>query len=257
MDSERFEERGRRRHGVYGVYRVGGRHSGTAGMLIGGVIVALGLTLLLDNLGIVHFEDVWRFWPLILIVFGVSKVLEGRTPAGHVWGGIITLVGAVFLLNNLHILIFEFDIANVIWPLLIIGFGVTLLLKAVDRRRYLDGVPVTKEGDLGAWAVFGSVKRKIESQDFKGGDALAIFGEVRIDLRKAGIAAEQAVIDVSALFGGVDIRVPESWSVVIKGAGIFGAFEDKTGPPRPDPNVKTPQLVITGFAVFGAAKVDN
>jgi cell wall-active antibiotic response 4TMS protein YvqF len=86
---------------------------------------------------------------------------------------------------------------------------------------------------------------------------VAVFGEVKIDLRKAGIAGDQAVIDVNALFGGVDIRVPDNWRVEMRGAGIFGAFEDKTVPPRLDPAVKTPQLIITGTAVFGAAKVDN
>jgi hypothetical protein len=169
-------------------------------------------------------------------------------------------VGALWLLDNLHILIFDFDLGNLIWPLLVIGFGVTLLLKALDRRKYLDGVaPGVPAGTglAGAWAVFSSVKRRIDDQDFKGGDVSAVFGEVKIDLRKAAIASGQAVIDVNALFAGVDIRVPETWVVVLKGAGVFGAFEDKTIPPRTDPGVKPPQLVITGTAVFGATKVDN
>jgi Cell wall-active antibiotics response 4TMS YvqF len=109
----------------------------------------------------------------------------------------------------------------------------------------------------GAWAIFSSVKRRIDDQDFKGGDVVAVFGEVKIDLRKAGIASGQAVIDVNTMFGGIDIRVPETWNVVMKGAGVFGAFEDKTIPPRTEPGVKPPQLIITGTAVFGAAKVDN
>ena len=61
----------------------------------------------------------------------------------------------------------------------------------------------------------------------------------------------------NALFGGVDIRVPDTWRVVLKGMGVFGAFEDKTVPPKTDPNVKTPELVITGAALFGGVKVDN
>lgn len=237
------------------------RHSGLSGIVVGALIVAIGLVILLDNLGIVKVYDIWRFWPVILIGFGVSRVLESRHPGGQVWGGLMVLVGAAFLLDNLHILIFDFDVSHLIWPLAVIGFGVFMLLRAMDRRRILEGVPTTAstgtDGALGSWAIFSSVKRKVDSQDFKGCEATAVFGEVKIDLRKAGIAGDQAVIDVNALFGGVDIRVPDNWRVEMKGAGIFGAFEDKTIPPRVDPGVKSPQLIITGTAVFGAAKVDN
>ena len=113
------------------------------------------------------------------------------------------------------------------------------------------------DGAVGSYAIFSSVKRRIDEQDFKGGEVVAVFGEVKIDLRKAGIASGEAVIEVNAVFAGVDIRVPETWLVVLRGAGIFGAFEDKTIPPRTDPGVKPPTLVITGTAVFGATKVDN
>ncbi|MGD0298242.1 MAG: DUF5668 domain-containing protein [Bryobacteraceae bacterium] len=237
--------------------------SGLSGIVVGALIVAIGLIILLDNLGIVRVYDIWRFWPVILIGFGISRILESRGPGGQVWGGLMVLVGAAFLLDNLHILIFDFDVSHLIWPLAVIGFGVFMLLRAMDRRRYLEGMPATAtaataDGVLGSWAIFSSVKRKVDSQDFKGAEATAVFGEVKIDLRKAGMTGDQAaVIDVNALFGGVDIRVPENWRVEMKGAGIFGAFEDKTIPPRVDPGVKTPQLIITGTAVFGAAKVDN
>jgi len=226
-------------------------------MLIGAVIVAVGLGLLLDNLGIIRFNDVWRFWPLALVVWGASRILESRSMSGYVFGGLLVLVGAILLLDYFNILIFEFDIWQMIWPLLIIGFGVSLLLRAMDRKRYLEGVPPSTANDLGHFVLFSGIKRRIESQDFKGGDIVAIFGGVNIDLRRAGITGERAVIDVNALFGGVDIRVPDSWRVVLKGMGIFGAFEDKSVPPRPDPNVKTPELVITGAALFGGVKVDN
>jgi predicted membrane protein len=250
VDRGRFDNRGGSIRG----------HSGLSGVVLGALIVGVGLIILLDNLGIVRIYDIWRFWPLILIGVGLSKILESRYPGGQVWGGLMVLIGAAFLLDNLHILIFDFDISHLILPLAVIGFGVFMLLRAMDRRRILEGVPATipnSRGATGSYAVFSSVKRKIDEQDFKGAEAVAVFGEVKIDLRKAGIAGDQAVIDVNALFGGVDIRVPDNWRVEMRGAGIFGAFEDKTVPPRLDPAVKTPQLIITGTAVFGAAKVDN
>ncbi len=234
--------------------------SGTSGILIGGVIVLIGLLLLLDNLGIVVFHDVWRYWPVLLIVWGVSRILDCVTPAGYVWGGIVALVGAFLLLDNLDILSFNL---NLIWPILLIAFGVSMLLRSMERKRILEGSPpfastgVTAEPTVGIYAIFSGSKRKIDAQDFKGGDVLAIFGGVHIDLRKAAITADRAVIDVNAIFGGVEIRVPEEWSVVMKGMGVFGGFEDKTIHHKIEPNVKTPELVVTGSAIFGGAKVEN
>ncbi|HEV2691242.1 MAG TPA: DUF5668 domain-containing protein [Bryobacteraceae bacterium] len=250
MDMDRWDRRWSRQSG----------RSATSGILIGAAIVAVGTGLLLDNLGIVHFEDMWRFWPVALVVYGVSRVVESRTPAGYVWGGLVALVGALFLLDNFHLLVFEFDIGAIIWPLLLIGFGVSMLLRAIDRKKDLEGIrgsPGSTNPSLGMWAIFSGFKRRIDAQDFKGGEIVAVFGGVHIDLRHAAIAGERAVIDVNALFGGIDIRVPETWTVVMKGVGIFGAFEDKTIRPRPDPNVKSPELVITGTGVFAGIKADN
>jgi predicted membrane protein len=232
-------------------------HSGMSGMLLGGLIVAAGLVLLLDNLNIVGVYDIWRFWPVVLVIVGVSKALESRSSSGQVWGGFIAVIGLIFLADTFQIRIFDFDISEIIWPLAIIGFGVFMLIRGLDRKRYIEGLPTSKDADFGVWVVFSGTKRRIEAPDFKGGDIVAIFGGVNLDLRRAIITGERAVIDVNALFGGVDIKVPDNWKVVTKGMGVFGAFEDKTIPPRQDPNVKTPELVITGAAIFGGVKVDS
>ncbi len=241
----RLEDRMRRRQ-----YR----HSGGSGIVIGGIIVLVGLALLLDNMGIVQFHDLWRYWPVFLIVYGVSRILSCRAVSSLIWGGAIALIGAFLLLDNLDIIAFNF---SYIWPLLIIAFGLSLLVRALDRRRYLEGAPVSDEAVLNIVAVFGGSERTIHNQDFRGGDIVAVFGGVRLDLRRAAIAVDKAVLDVNAVFGGIEIRVPENWKVSTKGVGIFGGFDDKTIHPKPDPNVKTPELIITGATVFGGMSVSN
>ena len=242
---DRFEYRMSRRR-----YR-----SGAPGIALGAMIVVIGAFLLLDNLGIVHVHDVWRFWPVALVVWGVSRIFESLTMAGYVWGGLIALIGAFLLLDNLGIVMIDFD---VIWPVLIIAAGAMLLLRGIEHKRYMEGVQQASSDDsLGAFAVFSGVKRKIDSQDFRGGNVVAVFGGVQIDLRHAAIKAERAVIDLNLLFGGAEVRVPENWTVTVKGIGIFGTFDDKTLHAKPDPNVKQQELVITGAALFGGAKVEN
>jgi predicted membrane protein len=229
-------------------------HLGGSGILIGGLIVTIGLFLLLDNMGIVRVHDVWRFWPVILVVYGVSRILEAHAPAGYLWGGVVALAGALILLDNLDILIFNFDL---IWPFLIIAFGLSMLLRAMDRKKYTDGAPVTSDSTLNVVAIFGGSKRRVDTEDFRGADVSAVFGGVHLDLRHAKMTVDRAVVDVNAIFGGVEIRVPENWSVMMKGASVFGGFEDKTVHPKTDPDVPTRQLVITGASVFGGMSVEN
>lgn len=232
--------------------------STVSGIVLGALIVAGGIALLLDNMGILRIHDLWRFWPVLLIGWGVSKLLSACAPAGYIWGGLVTLVGALILLDNLNILIFDFNLVDLIWPLLIIGFGVSLLLRALERRSATGGKPqALTNPDVNVWAIFSGFKRRIDAQDFKGGDIVAVFGGVHLDLRHAAISGDRASIDVNAMFGGVDIRVPDNWLVTMKGIGIFGAFEDKTLRPKTDPNVKSPELVITGTGLFAGIKTDN
>jgi hypothetical protein len=41
------------------------------------ILIALGTVFLLDRLGLDAWDAVWRFWPVILIVWGASKLFDG------------------------------------------------------------------------------------------------------------------------------------------------------------------------------------
>jgi len=45
------------------------------------VLIGLGVLFLLDEIGILHFHSLWRFWPLVLIALGV-RVLMRRSGRG-------------------------------------------------------------------------------------------------------------------------------------------------------------------------------
>jgi hypothetical protein len=109
--------------------------------------------------------------------------------------------------------------------------------------------------DKGEAAVFSGVERRVSTLDFHSAQCTAVFGGCKIDLRDAQIQGREAVVDAYAVFGGVEIRVPEDWEVVNRGMGIFGGMSDHRRRPEVGPNTKT--LILNGAAIFGGVDVKN
>jgi predicted membrane protein len=225
------------------------------GGLIGGTIVVLvGLVFLLDNMGFVSINHLFRFWPMLLVIGGLASLLSSQ---GRVKGVVLIILGAIFELDALGIAHFRW---SSLWPLAIIGAGLMVMWTTLESRR-TGGSPGDPRTLLNEFALFGSIERRITSLDFKGGNVTAIFGGIEIDLRQASIADDHADLTVNAMFGGCEIRVPETWEIVAHGQGIFGGFVDSTrasnvqpdglsGPPR-----KT--LILRGVALFGGVEIKN
>ncbi len=246
------------------------------GVVFAVLMIAVGVLLFLDNIGLFHFHDIWRFWPVVLIAVGVAKLTDSRGPGARVWALMVMVVGAAFLLDNLGIWHASW---NTIWPLGLVGFGLLLLVNALERpdsrsggafargcARFRAGVlpnnplaDTSPENTLHEWVTFGGVKRKLDTQNFQGGEAVAVFGGIEIDLRRANIAptAGDVVIDANSTFGGIEIRVPDNWRVITRGVGIFGGYEDKTIPPRGQEGATAPKLIVKGYALFGGVSIEN
>jgi Domain of unknown function (DUF5668)/Cell wall-active antibiotics response 4TMS YvqF len=246
-----------------------GHHSPFGGVLVGTILAGVGVMLLLENLDIPFMDEIWRWWPVILIGIGAARVVTSWGMGGKIWGSAMIFIGGLFLLHNFGYL--HGDPWSFFWPVILIAVGIGMLARGIDRGASwwpgpsnsppgagagssVGGGGSTSAADtLGEWAVFGGTKRRFDTQNFQGGEALAIFGGIHIDLTKAGSQLEEVRVEANALFGGIDIRVPETWQVVVKGAGIFGGYEDKTW--RTGTEDRKPRLVVTGFAVFGGVVV--
>ena len=84
---------------------------------------------------------------------------------------------------------------------------------------------------------------------------LLAFGGCKIDLRDAEMQGREAVLNTYAIFGGVEIRVPENWEVVNHGMAIFGGVSDQRRQPPRGPDTKT--LILDGAAIFGGVSVKD
>jgi len=221
------------------------------------VLIAVGAIFFLNNLHIFYIHDIFRYWPVALIAVGVFRVIDSATSMGKVGGGILIAVGGLLLSSNLGYLSVGW---GDFWPLVLIAIGVLMLTSRLSGEDWI--------GPHGKWwrgvggsrlheaSVFGGGKRVITDTNFSGGKIDAVFSGYDIDLRGAGIVGDSIVLDVNAVFGGVDVKVPLNWNVVVKGAGVFGAYVDNTRHPSPaEPNIK--QVIFKGGAVFGGVNIKN
>jgi hypothetical protein len=115
-------------------------------------------------------------------------------------------------------------------------------------------LPADLDSTVSAIAVLGGVVRKCNSKDFQGGELTAIMGGCEIDLREADIQREEAVINTFAWWGGIEIKVPEDWTVISSGFPLMGGFADTTRAPQEGPKKR---LVIKGFAIMGGVEIKN
>ena len=221
-------------------------------VVLGGFVIAIGVLFLLDNLGIVDFHHAIGFWPTVFIVMGVIKLLDSTSPNGKLVGVLLIGAGVVLTLKRLG---FMYVSWHTIWPLVLIVLGGAVVFKAVAGRRAMAGsvaVDDNSDSTVDVTAILGGFERRITSQHFRGGEVTAVMGGCELDMRGSSIEGE-AVINVFAAMGGITIKVPSDWTVVLHGTPILGAFEEKTVAP---PN-NGKRLIIKGYAIMGGVEVRN
>ena len=226
---------------------------GVARWIPGAILIVLGTVFLLDHLNVINGEIIWKYWPLLLIAVGIAKTVnEGK----RVGGIMLALVGVFFMLEHLGYKLFTW---NNFWPVLIIAAGVAMIWGRFDVH-YPREVRTDAAGNtIQAFAVFGGVERRVHLRNFAGGELTAMFGGIEIDFRSADIDGAEAVIFVDAVFGGIEMVVPDAWNVVWEGQNIFGGYSDETRPPLPEVPGAAPKkrLILRGRALFGGVSIKN
>jgi predicted membrane protein len=250
-------------------------HSPGKHLAAGVIFLALGAVFLLGNMGYLDVREIFSFWPLILIVFGIVRIVESREDYGQTAGIFWVVIGLFFLLGSFGIIRLAFI---QLWPVLLIGVGVLMLWRAALARRRprpfqeweklepqgVTGSATSDEANtsasssnsvVSATAILGGVERRINSQDFRGGDVTAIMGGCNIDLRSASITPpHQPVLELFALFGGIEIRIPDDWTVVSELEVILGGFDDRKSEP---PKNELKRLILRGTVLMGGVEVRN
>jgi hypothetical protein len=222
----------------------------TGRLIFGVVLVACGLMWTLENLGVPGIDDVLRWWPALLVVYGLVRITGLDGTRRVVSGVLVTLIGSYMVAREfgfIHVSIFR------LWPVWMIIIGSTLVWRSMrgpgagrdasDRSTYPR-----------PFAFMGGNARKVESQDFVGLEATAVMGGVEADLTGARPRGREVVAEVFAWWGGIELIVPEDWHVVSEVTPVMGGVEDAT---RFAGGEAATTLVVRGLVVMGGIEIRN
>jgi hypothetical protein len=219
--------------------------------VIGVIVLLLGVILTLGNFDIIDAPAVVRFWPVLLIIFGAVKLLEPGSSGGRIFGGLVGAVGLVMVLNRMDIV--DLDLWD-FWPLLLVIAGASLIWRKHGADAEMSDRSAHDQDYVSGTALLGGLEQRCTSKQFKGGSLTAILGGHELDLRDADIVdGEFAVLDIVAFMGGVELRIPADWTVVLEGTAFMGGYENKA---RGSAAVDK-RLVIRGQAIMGGVEIGN
>lgn len=210
---------------------------------LGFLVIVAGILVLLSNINIEPARDfLEHWWPLAIIIAGLYTLWND--PHRYVWPLIIVTVGGSMLLNTLNVANVQLD--TLIVPLILLGIGITIITNSRGNRR---SVRETTAEDI--VAILGGSSTKNTSDDYNGGAATAIMGGVELDLSKAKIR-KGAVLHISVIMGGIDLRVAEDVIVLNRTQAILGGIEVKGQPAQ---SKTAPVLTIEGQIIMGGVDI--
>jgi hypothetical protein len=109
------------------------------------------------------------------------------------------------------------------------------------------GIPIQPAGVRGVGDVKRSGPWTVPSEN----SFRTWFGNIKLDLRQAQISATETHIHARALFGDVDLLVPEGVEVEVQARTQLGRTNLQAGSAIPG----APRIVLTGGTFFGDIKV--
>lgn len=220
-------------------------------ILWGIVLVAAGVILSLNAFNITNidiFFDGW--WTLFIIVPCAIGLFTDYDKGGHIIG---LCIGVFLLLCCQDILNFDM-FWKLLVPVIIVVIGVKMIVGSIFGSRSEQVVKQLKADNAsmqsGA-ATFSSSTLDYAGEVFEGAQLDAVFGGIQCDLRGAVIHGD-CVINASAVFGGIDIYVPDDLNVKVNSNSIFGGVSGKE---RRNTPANQHTLYLNAACLFGGIEI--
>lgn len=219
------------------------------------VLIMAAVIVFGNSVGLWTVQDFDGWWTIFLIVPG----LAGLISYGFNIASTCMVVIGTWLLARAQGWIPQGVADSLVWVVILVLIGLKLIFGGV-RSHKVPHAPVILDGIKGAndasntanyTAVFGSVEVANNSPTLCGGNISAVFGGASIDLRQA-VPVDGAVLEVNAVFGGVDVFAPVNCRLQVTGVPFLGGCECTAQRPN-DPSL--PMLTIRYTAVFGGVEI--
>jgi hypothetical protein len=104
-------------------------------------------------------------------------------------------------------------------------------------------------------AIFGSGRFASRAPALRGGRVVTWFAGHDVDLRGAALDPGGAILELSVMFGGTQIAVPDGWRVRSRVRSIFGGTQVEID--EVDRDDGAPLLEVRGFVLFGGVRVTS
>lgn len=218
--------------------------------VLGVLIVGFGLLLTADNFNLIDADQVLRFWPLVFVAVGLTKLVQSDTTSGQVFGGFLSAIGVLLIADEFWTI--DLEIGR-LWPLALVAVGVFIVYRAARGESTSPATgAVSSDNQLSEFAFWSGKVRKNASPGFRRADLTAVMGGVELDLRGASTAAgQEAIIDVFVWWGGVEITVPPDWAVSNQIVAIMGGADDSSTGTQASTN----RLIVRGFCIMGGVEI--
>jgi hypothetical protein len=233
----------------------------TPQVVLGMLIVLFGLSATADNLEWIEADRLWQYWPLVIVGFGLVKFLQAETRSAHAFALAVMGVGGLIAAQTVWGL--RFDLWS-LFPLVFVAVGLMIVVRAWRGPGQAPEVPAgdvlspggrplatTTGNAFSEFAFWSGINRRVTSPSFRRADLTAIMGGIELDLRPAGTATGEAVIDVFVWWGGVEITVPPDWAVTNEVFAVMGAAEDGSTGGQDARH----RLIVRGFVIMGGVEI--
>lgn len=230
-----------------------------SGRVWGGVaLIVIGAVFMARQAG----ADVpyWLFsgWMVPIAIGFFLGARRSFRPGGWI---IPILIGVAFMIDDF---VPGVELRHFIWPTIIIGAGLLMIFRPrknrSDRWNSWKHEPMISSSDdsgevLDMVSVFGGNKRNIITKNFKGGEAVSVFGGTELILTQADFTGT-VTLELTQVFGGAKLIVPANWKIQSEVVSIFAALDDKR-PQSPEGVDSTKVLKLIGTSIFGGIEIKS
>lgn len=212
-------------------------------------LIAFGLILIGERLDVAGMATLhFWFFPLALLALGLSLLAQGGV--GAFFGVGLLILSCIATIDRLDA-VQSFDLGDAIVPIFLILLGGTILWRSFGGRWSFSE---SGRGDtVRSVAVMAGHELRSDASAFRGGSLTAVMGSCELDLTGAKPAPEGAELDLVAVWGSIEIRVPSDWTVTSHVVPLMAAFEDSRE--LPATGTGEPRLTLHGVAIMGGIEL--